>query len=53
MTVTLVSFALLMSILCLGHAIRKGSTKFELVASLIFSVIFFVIGIFISIGGTI
>lgn len=51
MTIVLIAFALLMALVCLGHAIRKGATKFDLVASLIFSVIFFLIGIFVWIGG--
>jgi len=53
MTYILISFALLISLICLGNGMRKGATKFDLIANMVFSVVFFVLAILILIGGTI
>lgn len=51
MTYILISFALLISLICLGNGMRKEATKFDLIASMVFSIVFFVLAILI--GGTI
>jgi len=51
MTYVIIAFAILMALICMGHGMRKGAAKFDLVASLVFSVIFFLTGIFVWIGG--
>jgi len=53
MTYVLISFALLMALICLGNSMRKEATKFDLIASMVFSVVFFVLAILILKGGTI
>lgn len=53
MTYILISFALLMSLICLGNGLKKEATKFNLIASMVFSVVFFMLAILILIGGTI
>ena len=53
MTYILISFALLISLICLGNGMRKGATRFDLIASMVFSVVFFVLAVLILIGGTI
>lgn len=53
MTYILMLFALLMALICLGNGMRKEATKFDLIASMVFSVVFFVSAILILIGGTI
>ena len=53
MTYILILFALLISLICLGNGIRKEATKFDFIASMVFSVVFFVLAILILIGGTI
>jgi hypothetical protein len=53
MTYILILFALLMALICLGNGMRKEATKFDLIANMVFSVVFFVSAILILIGGTI
>lgn len=47
MTIALVIFALLMSLVSLGHGIRKGATRFEFITGMVFSVVFFILAVFI------
>lgn len=53
MSYVLISFALLMALIWVGNGMRKEATKFDLIASTMFSVVFFVLAILIWIGGTI
>lgn len=53
MSYVLISFALLMALIWVGNGMRKEATKFDLIASAVFSVVFFVLAILIWIGGTI
>ena len=53
MTYILISFALLMALIWVGNGMRKEATKFDLIASMVFSVVFFVLAILVLIGGTI
>lgn len=53
MTYILMVFTLLMALICLGNGMRKDATKFDLIVSMAFSVVFFVSAILILIGGTI
>ena len=53
MTYILILFALLMSLICLVNGMKKEATKFDLIASMMFSIVFFVSAILILIGGTI
>lgn len=43
----LIIIALLMSLVSLGHGIRKGATRFELITDMVFSVLFFILAVFI------
>ena len=47
MTIALIIFALLMSLVSLGHGIRKGAARFEFITSMVFSVVFFILAVFI------
>jgi hypothetical protein len=45
MTIALIIFALLMSLVSLGHGIRKGAARFELITGMVFSVVFFILAV--------
>ena len=47
MTIALIIFALLMSLVSIGHGIRKGAARFELITGMVFSVVFFILAVFI------
>lgn len=48
----LVIFSLLMSMVSMGRGINRGSNKFEYITGMIFSVIFFLLAVFIWLGGS-
>ena len=50
MTIALIIFALLMSLVSLGHGIRKGAARFEFITGMVFSFVFFILAVFIWIG---
>ena len=47
MTIVLIIFALLMSLLGLGHGVSKGAARFELITGMVFSVVLFILAVFI------
>lgn len=47
MNIVLIIFAMLMSLVSLGQSVRKGAVRFEVITGMVFSVVFFILAVFI------